>query len=870
VTVVSTPGFERAPGEVVPVSLPDAPEGSALPEHLIALPDRRWALWRTLVVRGAGFPARRVLGLASLASAEAADRVLRSEEELEAARAVALQAIHGALDRLRREGLWGDKELRRPLMKAMQALTGGKLPKDIPAPFCAAAFMALRGRWAELEAARADLATIHRSEIARISEEIAGIAREDLFREAVLWQNRHAVETALDELAAKPAARTSRRRQHEELVASYLQRYCTKNDTIGFFGPVAFARLAEEAEAISVRCGPGLVERRAVYFETWCIDTLAEVLGRNPAILPWLAPRLKPSFFLEDRVLHRPFGKAVVLPAAQACLVARCDGRRVARDLARDLVADPAVPLSTEEEVYRLIEELCKSRVLTWALQVPPDLHPDQSLAELLARVGLEPLRAEAMAALEELQGARDRVAVAAGNSRALAMALRHAESTFTRLTGAAPRRRYGQTYAARGLLYEECLRDLDVVFGAALMRRLGPPLGLMLRSARWLAGELARRVNDSLCGLHAQLRHQLGTEVVDCHAFFTSALSTIFFHRERKQALAEIERELQARWSQVLGPLPSEARCLRFTVHELEGRFAAVFEDAAPAWMLTRYFSPDVMIAAESEAAVRNGDFQLVLGEIHSGNTLLWSCFISQHPNPEQISAALERDLGSSVVVVPQFFQKGFPRRMTQGLMLPGWYQFHFTDDPPSGAESQLLPTGALVVEETASGLRASTRDGRIVFHPIDLFGSYLTQECSALMGAVLAPSRHLPRVSFDDVVTSREMWHFSVAELEFAEIREPGERFLAIRRWARAAGLPRFCFFKMTTEKKPCYLDLESPISGDIFARFVRTAREAEAEARVAISEMMPRLDQVWLRDGAENLYTCELRLTALEWRD
>jgi hypothetical protein len=301
--------------------------------------------------------------------------------------------------------------------------------------------------------------------------------------------------------------------------------------------------------------------------------------------------------------------------------------------------------------------------------------------------------------------------------------------------------------------------------------------------------------------------------------------------------------------------------------VSELADRFAAAFEDAGPAWTLAHYFSPDVMIAADGEAAFRRGEFELVLGEVHSGNTLLWSCFLSQHPDPEQIVRILELDTGSSTVVIPQVLQLGWPRRVSQGVVLPAWYHFHFTDDPPSGPEARRLPAGALVVEETAGGLRARTRDGRVAFHPIDLFGTYLTQECSSLIGAILEPAPHLPRVSFDDVVVSRERWHATAGELDFAEIQDPRDRFLALRRWAKALGLPRLCFFKVATERKPCFLDLDSPISGDLFARFVRAAREADAGAKVSVSEMAPRLDQLWLRDGADNLYTCELRLAALE---
>ena len=41
----------------------------------------------------------------------------------------------------------------------------------------------------------------------------------------------------------EPAKRNSQQRQHEALVASYLQRYCAKNDSIGFFGPVGWSQI---------------------------------------------------------------------------------------------------------------------------------------------------------------------------------------------------------------------------------------------------------------------------------------------------------------------------------------------------------------------------------------------------------------------------------------------------------------------------------------------------------------------------------------------------------------------------------------------------------------------------------------------------
>src|SRR5690349_24981784 len=65
---------------------------------------------------------------------------------------------------------------------------------------------------------------------------LPALAGERRFREALTWQNRAALSNAVDHLSSP--ALTGRQRRRLETVASYWQRYCAKNDTIGFFGPL--------------------------------------------------------------------------------------------------------------------------------------------------------------------------------------------------------------------------------------------------------------------------------------------------------------------------------------------------------------------------------------------------------------------------------------------------------------------------------------------------------------------------------------------------------------------------------------------------------------------------------------------------------
>ena len=107
---------------------------------------------------------------------------------------------------------------------------------------------------------------------------LAAVARDPAFREAVAWQSRESLARAVDKLATGADGSPSRRRRWTDVVGSYWQRYCTKNDTIGFFGPLAWGSFAEDGEAIAVRSG-ALQRERVVHLETWAVEAIAAAGG---------------------------------------------------------------------------------------------------------------------------------------------------------------------------------------------------------------------------------------------------------------------------------------------------------------------------------------------------------------------------------------------------------------------------------------------------------------------------------------------------------------------------------------------------------------------------------------------------------------
>ncbi len=840
----------------------------AAKHHRIDLPGGSWALWRWMVLRGAGFPAATVLTLAAPDLAELTDRLLDLEQVADDRRRTALEQVDDALDALHLEDGLAGRERRAPLIKALYALASSKVPKVSPTPEIAAAVVHWTDAGQRLAAVRGEIAAACAAAAEATSREISRLASWAPFRAAVTWQTRHAAEIPLAEVAKPAGRRDSRRRQQEELVASYLQRYCTKNDTIGFFGPVGWARLVAEGPLATVRPGPELIAERAVYFEHWGLDALARRLSEDSSLRPWMAPRLRTGFAYAQGELRGTAGQVIPLAPEQHRVLAACDGIRTARSIADALAApaadSPGAPISPPRTLA-VIDQLSRAGFVTWAFEVPLELRPELTLRSALEKIDDPSLRSRALGTLEELEEGRRRIATAA-DPAALGQRLRELDESFTRLTGAAPYRNEGQMYAARSLVYEDCRRDVDVAFGPQFLARLGPPLTLLLQSARWLTSEVARRIESKLCALHATICSRTRSEIVPSYPFFVQA-APYLLAGQNDASWADAERELQHRWVRVLDIQASQAQqTVRLRSADLAARAEKAFGNADLPWSLVRYFSPDLLLQATDEAALRRGDFQAVLGEIHASNTLAWSCFFSQHPAPGELLEAMATDIDQQLLLLPQM-PGNWNQRVNISLVLPQFYRFEINEQPPSRPPCRTLPAGEVVIVRREGQLEACNRDETIRFPAIELFGLYLTQECSRILGQLLPSSPRRPRIAIDDLVIARERWCFAGKDLAFAALKDPAERFLAVRRWARRHQLPRFTFYKLPAERKPLFLDLDSPIYVDIFTRLLRTAELPAGEPGLVVTEMLPDLQHLWLTDAQGQTYTSELRLAALQ---
>jgi hypothetical protein len=835
----------------------DQHQALALPEHLAPLSSNEWTVWRSIGLRGTGFPVDEALCLTEPTVVTAADHLLAAQAAEQQVRETIIATL-----RLRFDTADADEHTR--CKKAIRRLQKGGIP-DLDLQ-CADLYAPLRAARTIVESAGAAFDHAFTQGVSAISQRLYAAAGSDRVREAVTWQNRHAVQTCFDPFLREPAtaSRTTRRRADEELIGIYLQRYCFKNDTIGFFGPVGWASFEPDGPAASIQPGESLLAERSVYFEWWCIKALAERMERDPAMAPWMAPRRMPFVHLEGQTLYPAHRGPVRISAQQAAILRLCTGDLTAEQIATQLTQLRQHGLN-HAAIYEILRTLQQFGVIAWSLDVPYEPFPEQHLRRMLARIGDEALRRQTLTMLDELEAAKDAVGQAAGASTRVYETLEGLESTFTRLTNRQATRASGQTYAGRTLVYEDCRRDGSVAFGPDFLRELGPPLTLLLTSARWLTAAAADRYRQALHQAYAEARPTTGAPTVDLVQFWGRAQPLLFGEHSPLNALVDT---FQQRWADVL-LLSANARNVCYSSDALVERTQQAFEAEQPGWSTARYHSPDIMVAAKDVEAICQGDYQLVMGEMHiATNTLRGSLFMLQHTHPQRLFDAIERDFPDPriVPVLPRQWP-GLTSRTLPTLISPKDVRIVMSHDSYGALSEHVLPMSAFVVEPEGDTLILRTRDQRRRFDIVEAFAESLS--IAVINGfKILRADPHTPRVTIDRLVIARETWRTSADQLAFAFDKEEPRRFLEARRWALTNNIPRFVFVKVPVEVKPFFVDFDSLIYINILAKMIRrTLNDQPTNPWITITEMLPTPEQAWLVDADGQRYTSELRIVAVD---
>ncbi|MEM8531171.1 MAG: lantibiotic dehydratase [Chloroflexota bacterium] len=843
-----------------------------LGSHLIPLAQTEWMLWRSASLRGTGFPIQLIEKLAATNVAAAADQLLDIEEKVQQTREATLDALRCEI-----ESDSTNDERRSSLIKILQQIKKQQLPKT---QLIRRADIVALHDLCSISTASDHALTTFRSLFQRerdgVSEAVVSIAQDARFREAVLWQNRRAIHGGIASLlrhAKQKQARNSNYRRHELLIANYVQRYCVKNDSIGFFGPIGWSKFDSGCETIVLHPGTDLLSSRTVYFESWGIHKIAQHLTQDPAMLPWMSPRRLPHLAVEENTLYAPSQAPRQIAPVLAQVLHMCDGYRTAYDIAKHLLEIPKTPFKNAQHIYLLLAQLQhKMGLIEWGITIPIYPHAVGVLRHAITQVEDDTLRTSLLITLDELEGHRQAIAAAVGNPEELDQAIEQLEIHFSHLTNQEATRDGGHMFAARTLIYEDCRRDVELTLGADIMQTLGPPLHLLLISARWFSFEVMQLLREQLTTLYQELVGVTGAAVVDGPTFWGHIQTLLqVAAQDETHPITEILERFQRYWADILA-VPDGVCSVAYTSEQLQPYVEKRFQAPYPGWCLARYHSPDIMIAASSVEAIQQGDYQLVLGELHMGTISINATFFAeQHPDSQKLQHMVVTDIPQPrVVPVAPHDWPGVTTRSSTAFCAPKDFHLVWSPDVWTDPSTQVLPIGDLVIVKGADGLEAQTRDGRLRFDIMDLMDLMLATSLNSWFTIFnVANYRHIPRITVDKLIVHRETWICDPESMDFVYEKDETQRFIQARRWMRQMKLPRYVFVKSPVEPKPFYVDFASPVYIELLVKTVRRAQQASTANRMVISEMMPDPSQSWLTDADNQQYTCELRCVVVDSR-
>ncbi|MFY1827211.1 lantibiotic dehydratase [Myxococcus fulvus] len=759
-----------------------------------------WTLFPHLVVRATGFPFDWLERLGCPESARCAR---------------ALEAERRALDALRAQG----PRVHRPPRELLSALKAGR-PIDTENLDSPERFAEWNTRAGAAQQAEAALASALERELPAVETQMEALCREPRFLEAVASSSP---PVARDLLARREGSRLRRQ------VASYLQRLCAKNETMGFFGPINYGRVdAQAPTGVTLRwSGPETLVGRNTFAASWLVQGLVRAIAFDPDIASWLVPRRK-------AFAEMPARKAGPTPESAEELLPRivelADGTRTLAALASSLGVAPGMA----REALRLG---CDKALLTHQLEVPSAVHhPVDDLAQRVAALPGAGARrhVEGLSTLLELMG-RYGAADASGK-----MALQDAFARKAKeLWGVAPPTERGPAseshnfYQDRLPLREECGGDLRLEVGGERARELGARLEPALA---WMA-EAAWRTRDAA---REAVARKVGSRTVP---FWKVAA-----------AAADLPVPLDTTMAELLAKSVPDAAARSVELGAVER------PSWDPARTLPLVTSVDLLVGATDVEAWGRGDYTLVMGDIHD-TALVWGWALQFHPSRAKVESEMVRALGALPRSVP--LVTVLPSRRT-GL-LPSEFPGPVVElgGVSSHASAWRIPLDDLFVESDGKSARlVSKRLGsEVCLYNGELESAVHTAfSLPRIRPLKVSLGEHTPRVTLGGVVVQREQWKLDAAACEaLLACKDDRARLrVAVGLWD-ARGLPPCVFAKFKGERKPVLVDVRSPPLLRVFLNLL------EQKEEVLLSEMLPGPEQLWLR-GPSGRHTVELRCTLM----
>lgn len=676
---------------------------------------------------------------------------------------------------------------------------------------------------------------VNRGELKKIYLEVEGL------QEAVFLSSPNAYENGIKSFLTSEIGKTriNSQRRKERLAAIYLQRLVSKNETASFYGPTNYGTYTMKSGDLEIKTTGGI--RRQLFIAYWAVQALAEIIAEDPMIQPYLKPKLSPFIKRnKNELINASNGKRIKLPSAYLKIVHETNGIKTIQDIA----------LSTEQsldECLKRVLKLKEKRLIILGLDFATSVfEPFEELKKKIVELPNEcKTKPKWLNIINEwsfyLMSWRESESFEQRRN-----ILQLFEQSFETHVGRSPRKDEGKHYSDRLIVYEEAQGDVTTC-----------NVGEKIHS-EWKK-QLIPIFQLLTC--RAAIEHQAFTEFANRKYitfeqnpnFLTFAL---YMQNFKKEAICFVNKKLQefdlkiAEWMKSY--LTQEGKVI-LTSESVES-----FCENYPS-LDYALFSPDLMILAKDIDAINNGDYQLVLGEVHSG-IQIWSVLNTMYPNKTELNEEIYYHLGSNLQTLwlehvgPRAPGKTFRPELRGGKTVENLGH-------SIKARNQVLSVADLdLVYENkrfyvvADG-KQKVMDLETDVEPLNqIFGLPSVKSFSIQMG------NYTPRIEINGVVFQRERWDMNCKDI-IEEITY--EKAWSLLEWSHQFKekhrMPRYVYVRGSDEPKPIYIDFYNYFMVEILYQILKRNNS------VIFTEMVPDGDSLcFQRDGKK--HTSEFRFSVV----
>ncbi len=461
------------------------------------------------------------------------------------------------------------------------------------------------------------------TEIEEKLNRLLNIATTKRFREALMLSNPANSEVISNWVDTPKSDNIKKTISHSITLVMYLQRFCMKNDTASFFGPIYWGSFhIDQSSNIIILLPNNMIEtKRKVFYSHWAGQLISNWISSFPGIDTIVVPRRTPSKVLQKNYIYgfdpqtdqwQQINEYKELRNSAHEIYSLIDGKTTLREIYTKTKLD--FGLSVEEQKVA-IEELVAAGLIVTNIELPFGIiDPIDYLYKLLDGLSLEKVQSLLRIMIKERGDleTENRLHV----RRKL---IDKIHNTFSDVVNSNPTRGSGRHYADRGVIFEDALANFEKFsIGAHLLNdieKLAPVWDLFCIQSEWEFYFVQEIMKDWARKRFPKQKKVGFLEYVSAFLTDQSVLQPLLLDASNKSRVII---------SDVFHKILASADIREGVVHLTFDQLNQIINNYRVLEKRGAIVNPDLIIVSTSLDAVNNGDYKIVLGEVHGSIDLI------------------------------------------------------------------------------------------------------------------------------------------------------------------------------------------------------------------------------------------------------